>query len=264
MYNFFISLNPINQALIGGIFTFLITTLGASIVFFFKSINRNIMDSMISISAGIMLSASFFSLLEPAISISDEMGQISWLIALVGLLFGGIVLSFCNRAFDHVYSNSTDKFSFKRCLLLMTSITLHNIPEGLVIGVGFGAITSSSANIGIISAITLTVGIAIQNFPEGAAISLPMRREGISRLLSFMFGALSGIVEPIFAVIGAILVLKVKVLLPFVLSFAAGAMIFVVILELIPESQANNKKDLMALLAMIGFGIMMILEILLG
>ena len=154
-----------------------------------------------------------------------------------------------------------DTFSFKRCLLLITSITLHNIPEGLAIGVAFGTMLYGGS---LISAATLTLGIAIQNFPEGSAISLPIRREGISRFKSFLFGALSGLVEPVFAVIGALLVLKMRILLPILLSFAGGAMIYVVVQELIPESQTNEKKDLMALFTIIGFIIMMIFDVALG
>lgn len=253
-------MNPVLLAFFGGIFAILFTVLGAGIVFFFKRMNKNIMDSMLSISAGIMLSAAFFSLLEPAIDLADEIHQNIFLTVFLGFLFGGLFLYFCNKFVDH-FPMDDSSFSFKRCLLLITSITFHNIPEGLAIGVAFGNMLYGGS---LVSAITLTLGIAIQNFPEGSAISLPLRREGVSRFHSFLFGALSGLVEPISAVIGAFLVLKIQVILPFVLSFAAGAMLFVTVLELIPESQTNTKKDLMAFLLLIGFSFMMILEILLG
>lgn len=258
-------MSPIYQACIAGLFTFIVTTLGAAVVFFFKSVNKNIMDSMLAVSAGIMLSASFFSLLTPAIEIADELHLKSWFIVLMGLLFGGLLLYFGDKIMDHFSKNNVEvgNFSLKRCAMLFTSITLHNIPEGLVVGVAFGAIAFGIENATVFSAISLTIGIAIQNFPEGSAISIPLRREGLSRFKSFLFAMLSGIVEPISAFIGALLVLKIQILLPFILSFAAGAMIFVISMELIPESQTNKKKDLMALLTLIGFAIMMVLEMVL-
>lgn len=265
LINYFINMSPIYQACIAGLFTFLVTTLGAAVVFFFKSVNKNIMDSMLAISAGIMLAASFFSLLSPAIEIADELHLKSWLIILIGTLSGGLLLYFGDKIMEHFSknSNASGVLSFKRCAMLFTSITLHNIPEGLVVGVAFGAIAFGIKNANIFSAISLTIGIAIQNFPEGSAVSIPLRREGLSRFKSFIFAMLSGIVEPISAFIGALLVLKIQVILPFILSFAAGSMIFVITMELIPESQANRKKDLMALLSLIGFSIMMILEMVL-
>ena len=224
------------------------------------------MDIMLAISAGIMLAASFFSLLNPAIEIATELKLTVWFVILFGFCCGGMLL-FLGNYFLGQYSHKIQKIhtsGFRRCIMLFTSITLHNIPEGLVLGVAYASSSLASHSIGISSAIALTIGIAIQNFPEGSAISLPMRREGYSRLKSFLFGAFSAIVEPIFAFIGALLVTKVQVLLPFILSFTAGAMIFVIILELIPESQTNSKKGLMALFDMLGFSIMMILELVLG
>ena len=246
-------------------FTFIVTALGSSVVFFFKSVNKNIMDSMLAISAGIMLAASFFSLLNPAVEIAEELSLTTWLIILIGTLTGGLLLYFGDKILDYFSRKNINKggFSLKRCAMLFTSITLHNIPEGLVVGVAFGAIAFGISEATIFSAISLTIGIAIQNFPEGSAISIPLRREGLSRFKSFIFAMLSGIVEPIFAVIGALLVLKIQILLPFILSFAAGAMIFVITMELIPESQTNKKKDLMALLSLVGFSIMMVLEMVL-
>lgn len=264
MINFLSEINPIYQALLAGIFTFLITVLGSSLVFFFKNINKNIMDTMLAISAGIMLSASFFSLLNPAISISNELNLITWLILFSGFISGGILLLIGDKLLSLIENKG--KYSInklKRSIMLFSSITLHNIPEGLVLGVAYGSIIYNLNNTSIASAIALTIGIGIQNFPEGSAISLPLRRDGISPFKSFVIGAISAIVEPIFAVLGAILVLKIKLFLPFILAFTAGAMVFVITLELIPESQANKRKGLMALALMIGFSIMMILELVL-
>lgn len=251
MFNFFYEINPIYQALLAGVFTLFITGLGASIVFFFKSVNKTIMDIMLAVAAGIMLAASFFSLLNPAINISNELKLVTWLVIFSGFISGGILLFIGDKVLDYLNSSN-----LKRSIMLVSSITLHNIPEGLVLGVAF-------ASTSITSAIILTIGIAIQNFPEGSAISLPLKREGISNFKSFIIGSISAIVEPIFAVIGAILVLKIKLFLPFILSFTAGAMVFVITMELIPESQTNKRKGLMALALMIGFSIMMILELVL-
>lgn len=264
MINYFLGLTPIWQALIAGCFTFLVTSLGAAVVFGFKDVNKNVMDAMLAISSGIMLSASFFSLLNPAIEIADELKLTTWFVVLSGIMVGGLLLYVGDKVMDHFSKNSQHAFSLKRCAMLFTSITLHNIPEGLVVGVAFGAIAYGADKAAIFSAISLTIGIALQNFPEGSAISLPLRREGLSRVKSFLFAMLSGLVEPISAVVGAILVMKIQIILPFILSFAAGAMIFVISMELIPESQSNKKKDLMALLTLLGFSVMMILEIVLG
>ncbi len=218
-----------------------------------------------AIAAGIMLAASFFSLLSPAVDLSNTLHLCTWAVILFGFLLGGFLLFLGDKLFDYFSSRNIVQSNFKRSILLFSSITLHNIPEGLVLGVAFGAVAIAHNGIaGILSAITLTIGIAIQNFPEGSAISLPLRRDGFSLSKAFWFGSLSAIVEPIFAVIGAILVLKIQTLLPFIMSFTAGAMIFVVLMELIPEIQQNKRKDFMSLLIMIGFSIMMILEIILG
>jgi ZIP family zinc transporter len=262
LINLFSRFNPIYQSLIAGIFTFSFTVIGASVVFIFKKVNKNIMDTLLAISAGIMLAASFFSLLEPAIAMDNS----SWFTIFLGFFIGGVFLYVGDQLLDLLSNRKINNsgFSFKKCAMLFTSITLHNIPEGLVIGVAFGAVAYNTDSTSLISALTLTLGIALQNFPEGSAISLPLRREGLSRWKSFVFAVLSGIVEPIFSVIGIILIMKIKIILPFILSFAAGAMIFVILMELIPESQYNQKKDLMALFTMLGFSIMMILEITLG
>lgn len=261
MINYFVNLDPYIQALYAGLFTFFITVLGSSVVFFFKDMNKNIMDGMLAISAGIMLAAAFFSLLNPAIDIANKLKMVTPLIILIGFLLGGVVLHLGDKAYDLLFKSKYVLYKFKRSIMLFISITLHNIPEGLVIGVAFGAVVYNLDNATLLSAIFLTIAIAIQNFPEGSAISLPLRRDGVSRLNAFLFGAFSAIVEPIFAVIGALLVMKVQIILPIVMSFTAGAMVFVVTLELIPESQNNTKKGLMALLLMLGFSIMMILEL---
>ena len=266
MIDFFINLNPIYQALLAGIFTFLITTLGASVVFFFKSINKNIMDSFVSVAAGIMMASSFFSLLEPSISISNELNLITWLVVFIGFISGGILLYISNKLLNYLEKCGKSSITnFRSSIMLFSSITLHNIPEGLVLGVSYGSIIYNFNNSNsLMSSLILTLGIAIQNFPEGCAISLPLRRDKLSRFKAFLFGSISAIVEPIFAVLGALLVLKIKVFLPFILSLTAGAMIFVITMELIPLSQSNKRKDLMALLLMSGFCIMMVLELIFG
>ncbi len=259
MYSVLNQLNPVCLALLGGFFTFFITSLGSSIVFFFKSCNKRIMNGMVSISAGIMIAASFFSLINPAIEIGEKNSQNFITTVVLGFIIGSIFVLVGNMYFEKI--KKIKENGLKRCILLFSSITLHNIPEGLAIGVAFGNILYGNS---VISAIILTIGIAIQNFPEGSAVSLPLKREGISSSKAFLFGSLSGIVEPIASVIGALLVLRINSILSFILSFAAGAMIFVTVLELIPESQNDEKKDLMALLFIFGFVIMMILDILLG
>ena len=216
------------------------------------------MDGLLSFSAGIMLSAAFFSLLEPAIDLAILIHQNLFLSVFLGFLLGGLFIYFCNHYFSTLPNGD---YSLKRCLLLITSITLHNIPEGLAVGVAFGTVLHGGS---LISALTLTLGIAIQNFPEGSAVSLPVRRKGYSRFKAFLFGTFSGFVEPIAAILGALLVLKIKIILPFILAFAAGSMLFVTVLELIPESQQNKNKDLMAFILLFGFSFMMILELILG
>ena len=258
-YSFFPFHNTIMQSFIAGAFTFLVTVLGSSFIFFFKSIHKNIMDSMLSLSAGIMLAASFFSLLNPAIKLSNELNLLTWFIVFLGFMIGALTLYLGNFIASHLLLKSEEAARIKRCILLFSSITLHNIPEGLAIGVAFGSLANSN----LYGAIALTLGIAIQNFPEGAAISFPLRRDGFSRFKAFLFGAFSGIVEPFSAVVGALLVVKIRMILPFVLSFAAGAMIFVSVFDLIPESQKNCHNDFMTMIFMIGFSIMMVLEIVL-
>ena len=260
--NWFINLNPALQAFLAGIITWSITALGSAVVFLFKKVNKNTMDAMLGLSAGVMIAASFFSLLEPAIKMAESINLIPWFIVSLGFFAGGLLLFLGDKLFEKKLDKTKNKI--KRSLMLITSITLHNIPEGMAIGVAFGSIIYGIDGASVIAAIMLSIGIGIQNFPEGSAISLPLKRDGYTTKKAFLYGSLSGIVEPISALIGALLVLKIRILLPILLSFAAGAMIYVVVEELIPESQTNEKKDLMALSTIIGFIIMMIFDVALG
>ncbi|MBP3461119.1 MAG: ZIP family metal transporter [Bacilli bacterium] len=267
MINYLSNLDHTIEALIATLFTWGVTAMGASIVFFFKKVNKNVMDAMLGFSAGVMIAASFWSLLSPSIEMAENLNMIAWLIAFLGFFSGGLLLFIGDKVFlifDKKMKKVKKKSSFKRSLMLIISITLHNIPEGLAVGVAFGSLKYGLDGVTLGSCSLLALGIGLQNFPEGTAVSVPLRREGMSRKKSFFIGQLSGIVEPISGVIGALLVLKVRLLLPFLLAFAAGAMIYVVIEELIPESQTNKRKDLMALFSLIGFSIMMILDVALG
>lgn len=264
MINWYMNLNYPIQALIASLFTWGITSLGAAVVFLFKKVNKNTMDAMLGLSAGVMLAATFWSLLSPALEMAENLKLISWLIVSLGVLSGGLLLFCGDKIFDRITKKKTNSHSIKRSLMLIFSITLHNIPEGMAIGVAFGSVFYNLEGATLAAAVMLAIGIGIQNFPEGSAVSLPLRREGMSPKKAFFFGMLSGIVEPISAVIGAVLVIKVQVLLPILLSFAGGAMIYVVVQELIPESQTNKKKDLMALFTIFGFLLMMIFDVSLG
>lgn len=259
MLDWFLNLNYVYQALIATIFTYLVTVLGSSIVFFFRKVNKNIMDAMLGFAAGVMTSASYFSLLAPAISASYELKLTPWLITFLGFFAGGILLFIADKIFNRLFTKKN-----KRILMLISSITIHNIPEGMAVGIAFGSVFYGINGATTLSAIMLAIGIGLQNFPEGSAVSIPLLRDGMNRNKAFFYGGLSAIVEPIFGVLGAILVIKMRILLPFLLSFAAGAMIYVVVSELIPESQTNEKKDLMAIFTIIGFGIMMLLDVALG
>lgn len=225
---------------------------------------------MLGFAAGVMIAASFWSLLKPAIEMSEQSGGIKWLPALVGFLGGGAFLYLVDRILPHLHMGlAIDKAegiktSWQRSILLVLAITLHNIPEGLAVGVAFGALAYNPDIATLGGAVALALGIGLQNFPEGAAVSIPLRREGFSRTKSFWYGQLSGVVEPIAGVIGAYLVLMVTPVLPYALSFAAGAMIFVVVEELIPESQTGNETDLSTIGAMLGFATMMLLDVALG
>ena len=264
MYKYLENISPIILSLLATLFTFSITALGSALVFLFKKVNKTLLDAMLGFAAGVMIAASFWSLLSPSIEMAKSLNMTSWLVASLGFLSGGILLFIGDKVFTLLDRKQTKARSIKRSLMLIISITLHNIPEGLAVGVAFGSIIYNLNGATLESASLLALGIGLQNFPEGTAVSVPLRREGMSRIKSFIYGSLSGIVEPIAGVLGALLVLKVQKLLPFLLAFAAGAMIYVVIEELVPESQANKKKDLMALFTLIGFSIMMILDVSLG
>ena len=263
--NWFGDLNPILQALIATTFTWGITLLGALMVCFFKEVNKKALNTILGFSAGVMIAASFWSLLLPSKELSEELGYIAWGLPALGFIFGGLFVLLSDKFLDKTLSdkNSIKKDSLKRSILLVSAITLHNIPEGMSIGVAFGGISSGVSGMTLIGAIMLAVGIGIQNFPEGAAVSLPLRKEGFSRKKSFFIGQASALVEPISAVIGVILVLAVRSILPILLSFAAGAMITVAARELLPESISEN-KNLSTLGLISGFVLMMVLDVALG
>jgi len=258
MVEFFSNLNPVLQALLATLMTYGFTMAGSALVFFFKHTNRNVMDTMLGLAGGVMIAASFFSLISPAIERAEELGQIPWLVVSVGFFLGGVLLFIADKISSKVLKNE----STKKNLMLMLSITIHNIPEGMVVGLAFGSLIYGNTTLS--SALMLALGIGIQNFPEGSSISLPLRRSGMSRKKAFFWGQISGIVEPIAGVLGALLVMKIQWILPISLAFAAGAMIYVVVEEIIPESQTNKRKDLMAFATLIGFIIMMVLDVGLG
>ncbi len=264
------NLNPILQALLATIFTWFVTALGASTVFFTRSVSKKLLDWMLGFAGGVMIAASYWSLLAPSIEMTEGSGTPSWFPAAIGFLAGGIVLRIIYRVLHHLNPGfkmekaEGIKNSLQKTTLLVLAITLHNFPEGLAVGVAFGAVASGFPQATLTGAIALAIGIGIQNFPEGLAVSMPLRKEGVSRLKSFWYGQLSGIIEPIAGVLGAFFVLIAKSTLPYVLAFAAGAMIFVVIEEVIPESQYGGNADLATMGAMLGFAVMMILDVALG
>lgn len=261
MLNFFYGLHPAIQAFIASLFTFMITAFGAASVFLFKKYNKTLLDTFLSFSAGVMIAASFFSLINPAMEMANNLNLVPINVLVIGILGGTLLLFIGDKIFSSKMKITKEK---KRTSLLVFSIVLHNIPEGMAIGVAFGSVIYGLDGATIGAAITLAIGIGIQNFPEGSAISLPLLGSGMSKIKSFIIGALSAIVEPISAVIGALLVLKVNIILPYLLAFAAGAMLYVVVEEIIPESQNTEKKDLMAFITILGFSLMMILDIVLG
>jgi ZIP family zinc transporter len=266
-------LHPILQALVATGFTWFVTALGASGVFFFKTIRQKVMDGMLGFAAGVMIAASYWSLLAPAIEMAEQRGNVpSWVPAAGGFLLGGAFLFGMDKVLPHLhigYPTSEAegvKTQWHRSILLVLAITLHNIPEGLAVGVAFGAIAADipSSATSLNAALVLALGIGIQNFPEGLSVSVPLRREGFSRRKSFWYGQLSGLAEPIAGVLGAAAVLFFRPILPYALSFAAGAMIFVVVEELIPESQYHKNTDIATLGAMLGFAVMMTLDVAFG
>lgn len=263
--------DPVTQALIATMFTWAMTAAGAAIVLFTKTVNQKVMDSMLGFAAGVMIAASFWSLLAPGLEIAENLGHTPWLTAATGFMGGGLFMRLIDKFLPHLHpgldisKSEGVKTSWQRSTLLVLAITLHNLPEGLAVGVAFGAVVAGLPSATIGAAIALAIGIGIQNFPEGAAVSMPLRREGMGRWKCFLFGQASGIIEPIAGVIGAIFVLRMQHILPYALCFAAGAMIFVVVEELIPESQREYKNiDLVTIMTMIGFTVMMILDVALG
>ncbi|MBZ4648075.1 MAG: family metal transporter [Desulfomicrobiaceae bacterium] len=268
--NPFPELSPILQALLATLFTWSVTAIGAAMVFFFKEIRRSVLDAMLGFAAGVMIAASFWSLLAPSIELAEAMGQVAWVPASIGFLTGGLFLFAVDRFMPHLHLGFPRSeaegvaTSWHRSVLLVLAITLHNIPEGLAVGVAFGAVAAGIPSADLAGAVALAVGIGLQNFPEGAAVSIPLRREGFSRWKSFVYGQASGIVEPIAGVIGAAAVLAMRPILPYALAFAAGAMIYVVVEELIPESQLAKNTDLATLGCLVGFTVMMVLDVALG
>lgn len=271
MINFFATLSPVSQALIATFFTWGMTAIGAALVFTTKRVNQKLMDGMLGFAGGVMIAASFWSLLSPAIEMGENSSLPSWFPAAVGFLLGGFFLWGADKIIPHVHPTSPMKDAEgikpenkRRSTLLVLAITLHNIPEGLAIGVAFGAVAAGFPSASLTAAIALAIGIGIQNLPEGTAVAMPLRRDGMSRRKSFLYGQFSGMVEPISAVVGVLAVSFMTPILPFALSFAAGAMIFVVVEEVIPGSQENGNKDLASICLMLGFTVMMILDVAFG
>ena len=270
MTDVFQSLHPVLQALLATCFTWGVTALGAAAVFTARDINRKVLDGMLGFAGGVMIAASYWSLLAPAIEMSAGKVRPAWFPAAAGFLLGGIFLRGADKILPHLHLNfpleeaEGIKTSWQRSTLLILAITLHNIPEGLAVGVAFGAVAAGFPSATLPAAIALALGIGIQNFPEGLAVSMPLRREGMSRLKSFWYGQLSGTVEPIAGVIGAAAVIVAQPILPYALGFAAGAMIFVVVEEVVPESQRGGNTDLATMGAMVGFVVMMVLDVAFG
>jgi ZIP family zinc transporter len=264
------SINPVWQALLATTFTWGVTALGAATVFLAKKVSQKALSAMLGFASGVMIAASFWSLLAPALEMGKELGISPWVPALVGFLAGGAFLRLIDFLLPHIHPGLTEnkaeglKTGWKQTTLLIMAITIHNFPEGLAVGVAFGAAFYGIPGATLTGALALALGIGIQNFPEGMAVSLPLRGLGLSRLKSFFYGQLSALVEPMAGVLGAAAVLLARPLLPYALSFAAGAMIFVVVEELIPESQKEGNSDIATIGALLGFAIMMVLDVALG
>ena len=275
MFDYFLSLHPIMQAFIAGLFTWGCTIFGSSFVYFFKTVNRKLLDMMMGFAGGVMIAASFWSLLAPALEYAEaDYGNLAWLPAAIGFLLGGFFIRLIDYVVPHLHLSKPieeaegmqPKKGLSKSMLLFLAITINNIPEGLAIGVTIGALATQVPGVdaSIMGAIGLAIGIGLQNIPEGSSLSLPIRGEGHSRWKAFWYGSMSAVVEPIAAVIGAAFVLSMTAILPYALAFAAGAMIFVVVEELIPESQSNGNTDIATLSLMVGFVVMMVLDVALG
>ncbi len=268
---YFTEIDPVLAAFYATTFTWLLTAAGAGLVFFFKTLHRGVLDAMLGFTGGVMVAASFWSLLNPAIELSEKQyPSMSWMPAAVGFLIGALFLFGLDKIMPHLHINFKEhekegvKTQWHKTTLLVLAITLHNIPEGLAVGVLFGAAGLGIDGATIAGAIALAIGIGIQNFPEGFAVAMPLRRQGVSRWKSFWYGQMSAIVEPIFGVIGALAVIYMQPILPFALAFAAGAMIYVVVEEVIPETQRDKFTDVAVLGFIGGFLVMMILDVSLG
>lgn len=268
--NYLTSINPVWAALIATCFTWFLTALGAAFVFFFKTLDRKVLDPLLGFTGGVMIAASFWSLLAPAIEMSEGKTLPAWFPPAVGFLAGAVFLFALDKITPHLHINFAEsetegpKTEWHRTTLLVLAITLHNIPEGLAVGVAFGAVAANLPHADIGAAIALAIGIGIQNFPEGIAVAMPLRRQGVSRFKSFWWGQLSASVEPVAGVIGAIAVIYAQPILPYALAFAAGAMIYVVVEEVIPETQRDKYTDLSTMGLIAGFIVMMILDVGLG
>ncbi len=268
--SFLQKLHPVLQALVATCFTWGVTALGASGVFFLKKMNQKVLDGMLGFAGGVMVAASYWSLLAPAIEMSEGRSVPVWFPAMIGFLMGAVFLRGIDMILPHLHLGfpmeeaEGIKTSWRRSILLVLAITLHNIPEGLAVGVAFGAVAVGFPGATFGAAVALAIGIGLQNFPEGVAVALPLRREGMSRLKSFWYGQLSGFVEPIAGVIGAAAVIIAQPILPYALAFAAGAMIFVVVEEVVPESHRSGNADLATLGFIAGFAVMMVLDVALG
>jgi ZIP family zinc transporter len=269
--NYLVEIGPVYAALLATTYTWLVTAAGASLVFFFKTLSRAVLDPMLGFTGGVMVAASFWSLLAPSIEMSETMyPTMKWMPAAVGFFLGAMFLYVLDKFTPHLHINfhaqETEgvKTQLHKTTLLILAITLHNIPEGLAVGVLFGAAAAGYPDASIAGAIALAIGIGIQNFPEGIAVSMPLRRLGVSRFRSFWYGQLSAIVEPVAGVLGAFAVIAMQPILPFALAFAAGAMIYVVVEEVIPETQRDKYTDQSVLAFIGGFLVMMILDVALG
>jgi len=266
----FVDLNPVVQALLATLFTWAVTALGAGTVFLFRSLNQKVLDGMLGFAAGVMIAASYWSLLAPAIEMSERGSLPSWVPATGGFVIGAAFLRIVDAVLPHLHLFAEDgeaegiSTNWRRTVLLVLAITLHNIPEGLAVGVAFGAVAHGLPSATLAGAMALALGIGIQNFPEGAAVSIPLRREGMTRLKAFAIGQFSGLVEPAAGVLGAFAVIFAEPILPWALAFAAGAMIYVVVEEVIPESQRAGNHDLATMGAIVGFAVMMTLDVALG
>ncbi len=271
LFAWFEGLNPVLQALLGTCFTWFMTAAGAAAVFAFTNVNRKVLDGMLGFAAGVMIAASYWSLLAPAIEMAEESGALpAWIPAASGFIGGGLFLWMIDHILPHLHLGLPTseaeglKTTWRRSILLVLAITLHNFPEGLAVGVAFGAVAAGLPAASLAGAVALAIGIGIQNLPEGMAVSVPLRREGLSRLRSFWYGQLSGTVEPIAGVIGAAAVVLMRPILPYALAFAAGAMIYVVAEELIPEAHMDKHSHIATWGTMLGFAVMMILDVALG